>query len=87
MTVYIVETGCYEQRGVAGVYASVEAAMAAHPIPADYKFPAKPSAYNHSRPTGWTQHEWAHSGQTFVRWSNGLDWDDAADITPYEVNT
>jgi hypothetical protein len=53
--VYIVETGIYDDRSVAGVYASPEAAMAAHPIPPEYKYPAEPTASNCSRPGGWRE--------------------------------
>ncbi len=82
MKVYVVETGCYDSRFVSGVYASPEAAMAAHPIPADYKYPNPPSAANLSRPTGWTRDTYADDT---VSWSNGLDWDNAASIEEYEV--
>src|SRR5690349_20348094 len=81
--VYVVEQGAYSSRGVVGVYVSPEAAMAAHPIPADYKYPAVPSPSNGSRRGGWQPCSYAEPG---CRWSNGLDWDDGKDITRYELD-
>lgn len=69
--VWLVEVGCYEDRYVAGVYATVEDAIAAHPLPEGYRFPEKPSASDLSQPTGWHQVEEG-------RWSNGMDWSYAA---------
>lgn len=54
-TVWIVETGCYENRYISGVFASAEAAMAAHP-PKPVRQDHVPSALNASRPGGW-QHD------------------------------
>lgn len=65
MKVYVVCTGAYTDRDVAGVYASVEAAQKAHPIPDGYKYPEVPSGSNLSRPGGW--HE---TGPR--QWYNGL---------------
>jgi hypothetical protein len=77
MKVYIVECGCYDSMYIGGVYASPEAAMAAHPVPENYKFPETPSAANLSRRGGWrtTEHGW----------DNGLDWSYSRTITEFEV--
>lgn len=72
--VYVVEQGCYSSRGVVGVYASPEAAMDAHPITAEL-LKRYPDA-------AWTAAAWAEDGQM---WTNGGDWEDAKDITRYEV--
>lgn len=77
--VYVVEEGAYEQRHVAGVYESVESAIAAHPIPDDFKYPARPDVGNGSRQGGWQKHE------QWDIWDNGLDWDASKTITEHEV--
>lgn len=76
--VYVVEQGCYENRGVVGVYASAEAAMLAHPIPADYRYPETPTAFNASRPGGWKK-------TSETTWGNGLDWDLSCEVIEYEL--
>lgn len=43
--VYVVEQGCYSDKGICGVYASPEDAMAAHPVP--------DSTHNRTREGGW----------------------------------
>ncbi len=83
MRVWIVETGMYEDKGIGGVYSSPERAMAAHPIPADYKFPKKPSAMDLSAPLGW--HEEIINGVNYG-WTNGMDWDNAAQLIEFEVD-
>lgn len=83
MWVWIVETGSYENRGVSGVYASREAAIAAHPIPSNYAYPEKPTASNASRRGGWRPNN--PEDPDNCSWSNGLDWDAAADVYPMEV--
>ena len=80
--VYVVEQGCYSSAGVVGVYISPEAAMAAHPIPANFKYPDTPTVTNGSRRGGWRPDPHAEPGYA---WDNGLDWDDATRITRYEV--
>lgn len=79
MKVWVVERGKYESVCVAGVYSSAERAMAAHPIPADFKYPEAPSPYNQSRPTGWTEDEHGN-------WRNGLDWDSHVFVSPYDLD-
>lgn len=76
MKVYVVERGCYEERYVAGIYSSVEAALAAHPLPREGVNKGPGSA---ERPGGWQS-----TGDG--RWSNGLDWDEAESITEMEVD-
>lgn len=68
MVVYVLETGCYEQRGIMGIYASAESAMAAHnPTP--------------GRTRG--DYTWKQSGDGC--WTFSADWDDAADVTEWQV--
>lgn len=81
MKVYVVESGCYTNRSISGVYSSVEAAIAANPIPANYPYPVVPSASNASRPTGWVC-----TDSEFNTWYNGLDWDDAKEIMEFELD-
>jgi hypothetical protein len=80
-TVYVVECCAYENQYVSGVYSTPEKAIAAHPLsrvlPDDFKW----SASYAGRPGGW-QEDPDHPGE----WSNGLDWDDVAHITPFEVD-
>jgi len=77
-TVWLVEVGCYEEAYISGVYATVEAAIAAHPparvIPPDF---VSSSSYS-ARPGGWRK-------ISEERWSNGLDWDDAASAYAYVI--
>jgi hypothetical protein len=68
--VYVVESGCYSEAYIAGVYSSREAAMKAHPVP--------DSDRNKIRDGGWVE--------TKYGWSNGYDWGDSDTITEYEVD-
>lgn len=77
--VYVVEQGCYSSRGVVGVYATPQAAIEAHPVPV--RRVVKGHA-THEREGGWMPDTFSEPG---FRWSNGLDWDDAAEITRYEL--
>ena len=71
MKVYLVEQGKYDGRGVVGVYASPEAAMAANPPPEN--------AYV-DRPGGWLEEPgWPGN------WWNGLGDDSTASIKEYEL--
>ena len=72
--VYIVQQGCYADRGIVGVYARPEAAMADHPVPSTTR--------NCVRPGGWKPD---NAMEPDNGWDNGYDWDDAKDITRYEV--
>jgi hypothetical protein len=72
--VWVVEQGVYEQRGVEGVYASLEAAIADHPVRAP-----RPTPYYHRWPT---EREGGWQLQNDGSWSNGLDHDSAKTITP-----
>jgi hypothetical protein len=76
--VWVVETGAYESCAVEGVYASIEAAIAANPVPENYRFRSEPSAYDMSVPTGWVKYD-------EDRWGNGMDWDYAATATRMKV--
>jgi hypothetical protein len=76
ITVWVAEQGAYSSRGVIGVYATAEAAMADNPIPADYPYPDVRGAGNLSRRGGWQQDERGC-------WDNGLDWDAGISVEPY----
>ena len=71
MKVYILETGCYDCRGVRGIYATPEAAKAAW----------QPKPYDRHG-TEWS-YEWKNDDD--YGWSFDADWDHAADIIEYEV--
>jgi hypothetical protein len=75
MKVYVVEKGVYEARHIAGVYATIEAAIAAHPVPRE------PKVFPYERAGGWQR-----EGESQICWWNGLDGDDdIAQITEYDV--
>lgn len=69
--VWVAEVGSYEDRYIAGVYLSAEAAMGDHPIPTGPR--AKPC-----RPGGWQL-----DGES---WWNGLDWGEAVTVEFYEIH-
>lgn len=73
--VYVVERGCYNDAYIAGVYATAEAAMLAHPVLREPNH-LRPATYE--RAGGWRS-------ISPREWSNGLDWEDAATIIEYEV--
>ena len=75
MKVYFVEMGCYENRGVNGIYATVELAMAASPGMKWSRtiFTAFPNWPDVSVITHWEE------------WSNDLDWDDYCCIRAIEL--
>lgn len=92
--VYVLETGCYEDRSIEGVYATPGAAMAAwHPTPPEPRMLPGKVVYDSTtseitrapeRPATthtytWTRRDWG--------WYFDGDWDDAADITEHEVQT
>lgn len=81
MKVYIAEQGCYEERGIAGVYASPEAAMKAHPIPPGQVYP---EGYRGGPASAIRGGGWKYDAET-KEWRNGLDWQDAVSVTEYEV--
>jgi len=73
--VYVVIYGCYEEREVTGIYDSPEAAMADNPVP------VRPLR-RLERDGGWKLNPYAE-----CEWSNGLDWNDRASITRFELKT
>lgn len=73
MKIYIAETGCYENRGFAGAFDTVERAMAALP---GTKWTR--TLWLQLRPRPWRYYQ---------RWENDLDWDEAASIQEYEIRT
>lgn len=85
MKVYVLKTGCYENEGIKGVYATPEAAMAAH-------IPRRPtgnegvhgSEYGELAGQPWL-YEWRKRKEG-EGWSFDADWDDAASITVYEID-
>lgn len=79
MRVWVAEQGAYSSRGIIGVYATAEAAMADNPVPVNARIPTVPTASNMSRPGGWQQ------DKSTGAWDNGLDWDDGISIEPYDV--
>ncbi len=82
MKVWIVESGCYDDRIIIGVYATREAAIAANP-PAIRASRWLPRVQSHERPGGW-QPDDPQKPET-CEWSNGLDWGDAMSMWPEEV--
>ena len=83
MKVYVLETGCYSDKYVVGVFATPEAAMAARPV--------RPNAQKASwvDKVGWRE-DASHFdedgyGGRLPTWSNGCDWSDLACIEEYEV--
>jgi hypothetical protein len=69
--VYVVEEGVYAERWVSGVYASLEAAQEANPIP------EQPTTTTYDG-QGWRQVREGH-------WTNGLDYGELVAITEYDV--
>lgn len=80
--VWVVENGCYSDRYIEGVYESIEAVVAAYPIPADYPFPAERTGANMSHPGGWKPYD---ASDPMSDWSNQLDWGDALQASPMVV--
>ena len=70
--VYVLEIGCYESRGVSGIFLTPEAAMA-------FRKTRKKQT--------WTHHEKGRFAHEPEHWTNNLDWDDAAEVWPTEVQT
>lgn len=68
MEIWLVEQGCYDAFGIAGVYSSAQKAMDAHPVTRD-PIPIGKYKATIERPGGWQQDK---DGQ----WNNGLEWDD-----------
>ena len=77
--VYVLETGCYEDRGIEGVYTTAEAAMAGF-----VRRLGKREDYLASgevrRPIA--EMRWDDEGGF---WDNDGDWDDHATVTEYEL--
>lgn len=82
--VYTLEMGCYSDRFLCGVYASLDDAKAA-------AAPKRP--FTGRRGRGQLQpeeHEWepqepAEVGARVTEWHNNGDWDDAATISEWEL--
>ena len=79
MKVYVLETGCYTDRGIEGVYSLVEKAMAAWQPKA-----GAVKGFEYGKDAGQPfSYVWGEKdGDT---WYFGADWGDAASITEYEV--
>lgn len=97
MKVYVLETGCYEDASTYGVFASPEAAMAVwHPEPHASTVTLEPPRTVYDSSTGKTTYHdvTVRSGRAYTwsrtesdRWVFDADFDHAADITEYEVQT
>lgn len=70
MKVWVVETGCYENFGLSGVYSSLDVAKENHPI-TDSMLKQYPDAQ-------WIQ-------ESDGSWSNNADWDHLTQIREVEV--
>jgi hypothetical protein len=75
--VYVLIAGCHETTYPAAVYVSAEAAMADNP-PAQ---PKKVGAHGSAERLGG----WQEDGYRPGVWTNGLDWDESAEIVPFVV--
>lgn len=76
MTVYVVDGGDYDNYGWDGVYASLEDAIAAHPIPHMRAIPyvqCDPTPHL-KRPGGWMPHDDTNPRE-IREWWNGFDGD------------
>ena len=72
MNVYLLETGCYEDRAVLGVFLTPGSAMAA--------WDRKGLGIQRGNHLSYTWSE-----ESDGRWSFDADWDDAATITRYRI--
>lgn len=81
MKIYVLEVGCYEQAYIAGVYATPEAAMAAH------QPEKKPSNVGPYAGQQRREHTYTWGERHEFGWSFDADWDDAAHISEYEVES
>lgn len=77
MIVWIVESGVYEARYIAGIYSSAEKAMEVHPVRREGHGDdlGHPST---ERCGGWKFEDGS--------WYNGLDWGDACQISPMTID-
>lgn len=84
--VYLLEVGCYEQAYVRGVYATAEAAMAAHKPPrSEGSRGVLGHEYGQRAGTPWS-YEWSGPSED-GSYSFAADWDDAASITRWEIES
>lgn len=88
----MLETDCYESRGIRGVYATPEAAMAAWQPSPPAGLPAPGEqwivhdvATNTTRTIERRRHTYQWRKVSEAYWSFDADWEDAADITEHEV--
>jgi len=80
MKVYILETGCYEDRYTHGIYSTPEKAMAAwHPDPSKSWHSA---GYSYT----WGGREKDDDDGVDYGWEFDADWEDAARVREYEVD-
>jgi hypothetical protein len=71
IVVWVVECGVYSERGIEGVYGTIEEAIAASPI----------SDYDRAR---WPAAHWQQVGP--LAWENGCDGSSLVCATGYEVD-
>ena len=77
MKVYVVECGCYADSYIDGIYATLEAAKRANPVPVER------GSRDKIRDGGWQMV--GESLEEDAWWDNGYDWGYAATIREYEV--
>lgn len=75
MNVYLVDGGDYSNYGWSGVYATLDAAMLAYPLPEMRAILGKQTDPTHqlARRGGWQPHFW--NGQMHREWWNGFHGD------------
>lgn len=83
MIVWVVENGVYSSRYIEGVYDSIEAVIAHHPVP-DPPPPTTLGSSSLLRPGGWQPED---AGKPDGPWTNGLDWSYLLRAEPIEVQT
>lgn len=81
---WLLESGCYDQRGVVGVYSSLERAMAAWaPRREVSAHPNRGSEYGTLAGTPWS-YQWVID--EYGGWRFDADWEDHATITEIEID-
>lgn len=87
MLVYVVETGVYSERGIAGIYSSVEKAMEAHPAPGEPNGPPLHAiAGKQTDPSKDMMRDGGWQKETAGGWHNGFDMGWSASIYAYELD-
>ena len=71
LSVWVLEQGCYNDRGVLGVFSTVQRAMEAYPSRKGWNRGSASSVLG--------------AGKNVI-WSNGLDWEDAMRLSEYSLD-